>query len=360
MIRSQILAADGLLAIVTSQQSDWVQNEIGMAYAAFVDKRPIYGLVENQVEKVEGILPLVSTYKRFSRGNTFELRKLLGEIAQEFIVEAAAQAYGVVDPTDMLVDSSGTILLAVRPRQSISSDEVITIYVPPEFDLSQPFNNPETMIKTDIPSTAVDTMLGRSGDRYPDFWYVKCTLRFPEVRASLRGVWFGLRVMGVKAPSITGTYRFYGTDEIQVMPARVEASPFDFHQIIVKGEITPAPLSGTISIRGGKTLTLPGLVNAIGTVADPYTGRLTGRMVEGRCYFTSKEKGQYVMSGLAPGVYTIYASALGYSTYVIAQNLSIRAPTTLDGQIDLTMSDVDRASELARLTRLNDDSVTQK
>ena len=47
--------------LVTEKSSDWVQNEIGIAYDA---GKPVYALVQKGV-RVEGILPYITVYEEF-------------------------------------------------------------------------------------------------------------------------------------------------------------------------------------------------------------------------------------------------------------------------------------------------------
>jgi hypothetical protein len=360
-IANKIQASHGFLAVITSDESDWIQNEVGMAYMAFGDRKPIYGLVEETVSKVKGILPLVCKYHRFSISNIVELRKLLAEIAAEFTAEAAVQTYGVVaispqpwryrarqdsqypiEGTEILTstdDHQNTVrvLVAVRPHQVLRGDEVITVYIPRYFDLTAPVNNPEE-IHTDLLASAGDIMVtvnSENDPNYSEFWAVKATLRFPEAQSSLKGGWFSFRLSQVVAPKIAGTYRFYGKDEVAVVGAMPQASQFDFHPIAVKGEYVTWSLSGTLFLSKDKPLTLPAVVIASGTAAVPSTHQSTGRRVMSVCYLSSREKGRYSLD-LAPGVYDLYAGAVGYSQFRIATDLSMFEPQELDGFIALS------------------------
>jgi hypothetical protein len=368
VILNKIQASNGFLAVITSNESDWIQNEIGMAYAAYGDRKQIYGLVEEAVPKVGGILPLVCKYHRFSKSNTVELRKLLVEIAREFTPEAAVQTHGVVavspqpwpyratqdsrypvgEGTEILTstdDHQNTVrvLVAGRPHEVLHGDEVVTVYIPPQFDLTSPLNNPSEEIHTDLPASAGDIMITVNPDEdpnYPGFWVVKATLRFPEAQSSLKGGWFSFRLSQVVAPKVAGTYRFYGRDEILVVGVTPTPSQFDFHPIYVKGEYVTWSLSGILFLSKDKPLTLPAVVWATGTAAVPSTHQSTGRKVTSVCYVTSREKGHYALD-LAPGVYDLYGGALGYSQFLIASELSMFEPRELNGFVLHSLSRAD-------------------
>ena len=367
-IRCQILASDGLLAVITSTQSNWVENEIGMAYAA---DRPVYALIEQEVDiKIgEGMLPTICKYKRSFRrtdkpSENFELKKNLAEIARdlteeaklhlsgvlEITAEAGVQTYGVNDPHQIIASTDDhasrvTISLAVRPRQVPHGDEVVSIYIPPQFDLSSVMNTPERYLLTNLGDPVQRILIGRTAaqGRYPCFWYVKVTLTFPEAASWLEDGWFTLKLSDVRAPRIAGIYRFYGTDDILVVPATAAASPFDFHPITVNGEVTPASLSGTLFLDDSRSLILPAVVRAIGTAVDPWQkgSPSTGRPVEAICYLSGSQRGRYAIAGLAPGVYTVYAGVLGYSQTIVAQEMLITEPKQLDGHVSLTWTQAD-------------------
>ena len=111
--------------------------------------------------------------------------------------------------------------------------------------------------------------------------------------------------------------------------------------LLVKGEIDPAIITGTIrygelnSTLYGTPVNLPGRVRAVGTAVDPETGQSTGRPVEARGYFNATAKGHYEIEGVAAGIYTIYASAAGLPEQKIADNVQVgRAQSLhLDGYL---------------------------
>ena len=151
-----------------------------------------------------------------------------------------------------------------------------------------------------------------------------------------RDVWYYVRINQMKAPYTAGRYFFkmflndsypihngasgevWGTMPMENWPV-----------LLVKGEIDPAIITGTIrygelnSTLYGLPVNLPGRVRAIGTAVDPVTGESTGRPVEARGYFNATAKGHYEIEGVAAGIYTIYASAAGLPEQKIADNVQV-------------------------------------
>lgn len=378
VIRDQILTSDGLLALITSDRSDWIQNEVGIAYAA---KKTICALVETIEPRIHvgGVLPLICKFRSFSRSDKVELRKLLVEILTQFdqaaqlrtrgIVESQAhfRAPWIVEGDEMLASTDDhssrySISIHVRPRQIPQGDEVINIYVPPQFDLTgvlfeqtdRQQNSEKTenwrTLETDLPEPDSNITIGLNTSQhpYPEFWFIRACLSFPKAGNWLRGGWFRIKLLDVVAPKIAGSYRFYGTDDISAERAFPAAStqPYDFHPIIVKGEVTTASLYGTISLPDGSPLTLPGFVRAEGIAVDPWLPDCpsTGRYVTAISYISPSQKGQYAIPGMAPGRYTVYAGALRYSEFIVANSLLVKERTLLDGKVALEMRSYDRAT----------------
>jgi len=99
--------------------------------------------------------------------------------------------------------------------------------------------------------------------------------------------------------------------------------------ILVKGEIDPGIVTGTIRYGGynqtlySRPINVAGKVWLDGVANDPYTGQSTGRKVMARGYFNASAAGHYEVEGVAPGVYDVYASAAGYPTQLIASQITI-------------------------------------
>jgi len=149
--------------------------------------------------------------------------------------------------------------------------------------------------------------------------------------------WYYIRVNDMTAPTIAGAYffkfrRLYTGDDLNkdgTYGESVYFPPQNYPVVLVKGEVDPAIISGTIRYGGwmqtlyGLPVTLPGRVRAVGIADDPYTGKSTGRPVEARGYFDAAWCGHYEVEGVAPGVYDIYASAAGYPEIKIASGVKI-------------------------------------
>ena len=223
VIRSLILASDGLLAIITSAQSDWIQNEIGIAYAAYPLK--IWALVKEGVS-VGGILPRITSYLRFQSLLQFDLKKKVAIIASELLKSSGIQA--VIDQTEMLTGWHGTLQIAVKPRQIPSGDDIINVYIPPEFVVTLPESDENAARaaaaaglplkhSTDIPENACNLFLSRASehDLFPSFTRLQITLTFPQVASHLSADWAEFK-LDYTAPTIAGTYRFFGTEQVSI------------------------------------------------------------------------------------------------------------------------------------------------
>jgi len=141
--------------------------------------------------------------------------------------------------------------------------------------------------------------------------------------------WYYIRVNGMTAPTIAGAYFFKFRRLYSPELGSVYFPPQNWPVVLVKGEVDPAIITGTIRYGGwntalyGQPIALPGRVRAVGIADDPYTGKSTGRPVEARGYFDYDWKGHYEVEGVAPGVYDIYASAAGFPEIKIASNVKI-------------------------------------
>jgi len=177
------------------------------------------------------------------------------------------------------------------------------------------------------------------------------------------GEWYYVRINGVTAPTTAGKYFFkiylesgLGSGELggqegvnqetcdsAVAPGTLcIESPSQFIPtenwpvLLVKGEIDPAIMTGTIRYAGynatlyGQPVQEAGRVWAEMTMRlDPYTGlqRPDLPTINAVGYFNATAQGHYEVEGLAPGIYDLYASAAGYP-----QTLCASAVTVLRGQ----------------------------
>src|SRR5208283_4725427 len=192
------------------------------------------------------------------------------------------------------------------------------------------------------------------------------------------GEWYYFRINGVTAPTVAGRYffkillqgdsnylagqegtvAFNSTASFPVGLTQIGEFPpttlFDLAEaptqfiptqnwpvLLVKGEIDPAIVTGTVRY-GGYNSTLYGQpIGEAGRVyahmedkIDPYTGEqiimcpAVGQPSVPGCtdavgYFNATAQGHYEVEGVAPGVYTIYTEAAGFSTQVCASGVTV-------------------------------------
>jgi len=143
------------------------------------------------------------------------------------------------------------------------------------------------------------------------------------------GTWT-VRIFGLKAPETFGVYHFkifYSLDASTYVSVPVE----DYPIIIVKGELNPAYIIGTVDAATG----LSGKVTATGTTAD-------GRTVNGQFYFSpffeedSSGTFDYYLIGAPAGTYEVSATATGY-TADTSDRFTVAAGQSTHG-IDLSPS----------------------
>jgi hypothetical protein len=150
--------------------------------------------------------------------------------------------------------------------------------------------------------------------------------------------WYYIRLNQIRAPQVAGQYFFkifldnhYPVRKQGATPTLMSSTmPMEnWPVLMVKGEVDPAIIWGTVRYGGANTslyglpLNLPGRVRAIGIATNPTTGLVTGRSVEARGYFNATSQGHFEIEGVAPGVYDIYASAAGFPERKIAQSTKV-------------------------------------
>jgi hypothetical protein len=153
--------------------------------------------------------------------------------------------------------------------------------------------------------------------------------------------WYYVRINGVTAPTIAGKYFFkmflggVGTGYAECgtgcqpdywLPTQ------NWPVVLVKGEVDPAIIWGTIFYGGWNTTLYNTPMKEAGKVwakmttkIDPYTGKTMtgGYLTDAVGYFNATANGHYEVEGVAPGIYDIYASAGGYPQQVIATGVTI-------------------------------------
>ena len=191
------------------------------------------------------------------------------------------------------------------------------------------------------------------------------------------GEWYYVRVNGVTAPSVAGRYFFkmalfssssgnyfgVGPTMSGPVPFPCLSVPFFFGSasvcrlfqpnlgfpnpfvwvppqnwpvMLVKGEIDPAIMTGTLRYAGynatlyGQPIAEAGKVWAHMTMRlDPYTGQQRPDLptIDAQGYLNNTANGHFEVEGLAPGVYDVYGEATGYP-----QTLCQSVVTVLKGQ----------------------------
>jgi hypothetical protein len=168
-----------------------------------------------------------------------------------------------------------------------------------------------------------------------------------------RDNWYYVRINQMKAPFTAGRYFFkmFLNDSYPLHRGDLGVNQYirgtmpmeNWPVLLVKGEVDPAIMSGTIrygdlnSTLYSLPINLPGRVRAVGIASNPSSGELTGRVVEARGYFNATAKGHYEIEGVAPGLYTIYASAAGMPEQKIATNVRVARGQSLrfDGYLQV-------------------------
>jgi len=171
------------------------------------------------------------------------------------------------------------------------------------------------------------------------------------------GEWYYARVNDVTAPPVAGRYFFkmflMGDSDVYgvgpTLPGQgalgqlpdMWVPPQNWPVLLVKGEIDPGILTGTVRYAGynstlyGQPIGEAGRVYAhMETKIDPYTGQqitqcpAIGQPSVPGCtdamgYFNATATGHYEVEGVAPGVYTLYAQAAGFPTQLCASSVTI-------------------------------------
>jgi len=243
----------------------------------------------------------------------------------------------------VLVDTTGDLLFKitiVNPRYGIR------LYIPPEFGAFT-VGNVWTSATNDY--NAISTSTLGSSDLIAPSWRLvtiepidnpvnktRIGIPIPALSSGNSNPFpytFYMRIFAIKAPIIAGRYFFKifmlhqsgSTDYTSIGSAK-------FPTLVVKGEVDPAYISGTILYGGsyyygyyfGQPIDVPGRVVATGMTPD-------GRLVRGMAYFNSAAKGRYTIYGLAPGTYNLTASAAGFPPVTLDRQITVLAGQSLDG-----------------------------
>ena len=252
----------------------------------------------------------------------------------------------------------------------------VTIYVPPEFDLTAAANNPG-LVQSTFGATANDVFVTKANqwDAFgPGWWQISFEGDIHFWPQHNYQEWYYLKINSVVAPTIAGRYFFkaflwdiafntvWPGESRSFAMSGLECDPNDltaacwtgplpnnplyvpssgatnatvpvenYPVLLVKGEVDPGIITGTV--RYGtfnqtlyqNPINFPGKVWAVGTAIDPYKPDhpSTGRNVTAMGYFNASAQGHFEVEGVAPGVYDIYAEAAGYPAQLVASQVTI-------------------------------------
>jgi hypothetical protein len=188
-------------------------------------------------------------------------------------------------------------------------------------------------------------------------YYDRQTIQFTSA-----GEWYYVRINGVTAPTIAGSYFFKvllwgdsgylagaegtasstcalytkGSSCFPTPPPGEAPTQFiptqNWPSLLVKGEVDPATVTGTLSYGGynallsGQPIQEAGMVYAkMKTRIDPATGKLRPDLptIDAMAYFNATSHGFFEIDGLAPGVYDFSASAAGYPEAFIQAHVTV-------------------------------------
>jgi hypothetical protein len=204
-----------------------------------------------------------------------------------------------------------------------------TIYVPPEFEPPVGWEYGDTSnIVTSITNDYYLISVHRADEKDPfgpKWWVIHILTEegFPIHFGPEKDYWYYVRVNGMRSPIIAGKY-FFKMFLNNAFPASRGPNQFtvpveNYPQLLVKGELDPAVISGTVRFAiyelYGKPMNLPGKVWAEGDAIDPYKWPelvKTGRKAFAVCYFNASAWGHYCLEGIPPGIYRIRVSAAGF------------------------------------------------
>ena len=204
-----------------------------------------------------------------------------------------------------------------------------TIYIPPEFEPPVGWEYGDTSnIVTSLTNDYYLISVHRADEKDPfgpKWWVIHILTEdgFPIHFGPEKDYWYYVRVNGMRSPIVAGRYFFKiflnNTFPTSRGPNQFTVPVENYPQLLVKGELDPAVISGTVRFATyelyGKPMNLPGKIWAEGDAIDPYKWPKlvkTGRRTFAACYFNASAWGHYCLEGLAPGIYRIQVSAAGF------------------------------------------------
>jgi hypothetical protein len=264
----------------------------------------------------------------------------------------------------VLTGSTGDLIFAINSTQTTVTKgwDTWVILIPPGFNVPDASQIVSTLTNT---YDSVYTTKLSPYDRYAPGWTlvgirvdaaINPSYNHQYIDFTTAKEWYYARINGVTAPSVAGRYFFkmllYGDNAYlapntltstggTTPPAKASGggemptqflAPENWPLMLVKGEIDPAIITGTIRYGGynaslyGQPVQEAGRVYAkMTTRLDPYTGqnRPDLPLVDAVGYFNATATGHYEVEGLAPGTYDLYASAAGYPQALLASGVTV-------------------------------------
>ncbi len=241
----------------------------------------------------------------------------------------------------ILVDTVGDLLFKITIVQKRFG---VRIYIPPEFGPIS-VTNVWTSVTNDYNSISV-AKLSSTDLIGPDWWLitiepiknpnnkVRVGIPIPALDSNVVFPYtFYVRVFSIKAPSIAARY-FFKIFRLEHSDSSTYTSigAEKFPTLVVKGEVDPAYISGTILYGGsdyygyyyGRPVDVPGKVVATGVTPE-------GRFVRAQAYFNATANGRYTLYGLAPATYNLTVSAAGMPPVTLERSVTVLAGQSLDG-----------------------------
>jgi len=242
-----------------------------------------------------------------------------------------------------------------------------TIYIPPEFkppvDWTAGDDTNVLTTITDDPAHIYVFQASRWDPFGPGWWVIhivtsQSVITFPldNSTKAVQDRWFYVRVNGMTAPKAAGEYFFKMFLNATYPPAvtgkaytpdlgagglssRLKSvPPQNWPSLLVKAEIDPAVILGTIRHGGlqnttlfGQPVKLPCKITADGVAIDPLQGKTTGRRVAAQAFINATRVGRYELQGLAAGTYRLTASCAGYPPVTLDRQVTVQRGQSLHG-----------------------------
>jgi len=205
----------------------------------------------------------------------------------------------------------------------------IDIYIPPEFKVTSSTNYVWSNVTNNYGNIRV-TKASSSDGVAPNWYRISITSGTQGIEPGS----YSVRIFNVTAPSIVGRYFF------KVLTNGTSIGAKNFPSVVVSADPNPAYVSGTIRyggrltdynywypIRLNATLGEGGKVCATGITPD-------GRIVVGQAFFNASAVINYTLYGLAPGRYTLNATAAGYAPGELPYPILLKAGQSLE-EVDI-------------------------